>query len=504
MISLKGSTLKEVSQVPQKKFNLGFLTAPLVVMWGVFGIQGCQGELSTPAAAVDNGTAAQCNQILVNGIFNEQETQIGVETRNYVNEEYCSLLNDYNFSSSYKFTEKCEEIEEDFSTKGKFTYVFSTGGNLKGKKSRKTCEKDNFGKTTLQNFYENICTNMTQESTLKDRTRTYIKEASEAIVLAWTECVAQTSEFGIAGKQVDNLLTVSLAYHQGGGAPVQKLNFSLHNAKPKGPLPEELVGISSIVTHFELIDKHQPASIAVNAESGGGTKKVGVYDFEGVPRKITKTLANGSIFDGLVDYLDRFQGPGRMEYKNGDVYDGNWKDGKRQGNGFIEYASGGDYDGEWLNGKRHGEGVETTADDRYDGSWARGKRHGVGILTQGGVEVESQWSNGQRLDVFPTEFSMIEGTNPVSKEWKGLCRYQAESEKYLCESKKISTGESLSYSANLTILNGKNFRFERHDASNNHECTYTGTFNKGTIEGTYECGEPIVVRDLSFHGEYKY
>lgn len=41
---------------------------------------------------------------------------------------------------------------------------------------------------------------------------------------------------------------------------------------------------------------------------------------------------------------------------NGDVYDGNWEDGKMKGQGVYNYANGDKYTGEWANNEKNGRG----------------------------------------------------------------------------------------------------------------------------------------------------
>ena len=48
-----------------------------------------------------------------------------------------------------------------------------------------------------------------------------------------------------------------------------------------------------------------------------------------------------------------------MIFPNGDVYDGEWVNGKRQGVGLFKAQGGSTYAGNWDNGKRHGHGVLT-------------------------------------------------------------------------------------------------------------------------------------------------
>ena len=42
---------------------------------------------------------------------------------------------------------------------------------------------------------------------------------------------------------------------------------------------------------------------------------------------------------------------------NGDVYDGEWKDGNRDGRGVMNYRDRGVYDGEFRDDWRNGRGV---------------------------------------------------------------------------------------------------------------------------------------------------
>ncbi len=63
-------------------------------------------------------------------------------------------------------------------------------------------------------------------------------------------------------------------------------------------------------------------------------------------------------------------GTGRIEYANGDVYEGEWRFDVPEGAGTITYKKGGRYEGQWHEAKRHGQG--THIDEfgaRYEGSW---------------------------------------------------------------------------------------------------------------------------------------
>ena len=71
---------------------------------------------------------------------------------------------------------------------------------------------------------------------------------------------------------------------------------------------------------------------------------------------------------------------GTMEYKNGDIYKGQWKTGEKEGKGNYKYKeTKEEYDGEWKNGKKEGLGILIKANgDRYIGEWKNDLYHGKG------------------------------------------------------------------------------------------------------------------------------
>ncbi|KNC48087.1 CMRP Flagellar component [Thecamonas trahens ATCC 50062] len=91
-------------------------------------------------------------------------------------------------------------------------------------------------------------------------------------------------------------------------------------------------------------------------------------------------------------------GTGVHRYTNGSVYEGEWKDDKRDGRGKLVSASGEVYEGEWKADKRHGFGKHVYADGRaYVGPWRRGARHGLGKLVYvDGTAVRDRWVFGKR------------------------------------------------------------------------------------------------------------
>ncbi|XP_066563195.1 radial spoke head 1 homolog isoform X2 [Amia ocellicauda] len=79
-------------------------------------------------------------------------------------------------------------------------------------------------------------------------------------------------------------------------------------------------------------------------------------------------------------YMNKKHGQGTFYYPDGSKYEGGWADDLRQGHGVYTYINGDTYDGEWMNHQRHGQGVYTYMDtgSKYVGTWAMGQQEGAG------------------------------------------------------------------------------------------------------------------------------
>ena len=54
-------------------------------------------------------------------------------------------------------------------------------------------------------------------------------------------------------------------------------------------------------------------------------------------------------------------------YSNGNVYDGEWTDGRINGYGTLTYQDGDKYIGQWVEGKMNGQGTYIYQDgDKYE------------------------------------------------------------------------------------------------------------------------------------------
>ncbi len=87
-------------------------------------------------------------------------------------------------------------------------------------------------------------------------------------------------------------------------------------------------------------------------------------------------------------------------YPNGGIYEGAWKDGKRNGQGTYTYPDGGIYKGEWKDDGANGQGILSYSDGSvYVGKFRNSKRHGWGtMISPEGTKYEGDWRNGEFVE----------------------------------------------------------------------------------------------------------
>ncbi|MCR5518855.1 MAG: hypothetical protein K6F21_00855 [Bacteroidales bacterium] len=90
---------------------------------------------------------------------------------------------------------------------------------------------------------------------------------------------------------------------------------------------------------------------------------------------------NGDVYDG--EWKNKApNGMGVMIYANGEIYSGYWVNGIKNGMGTMVFLNKDEYLGDWKDDKFHGEGKMTYANkDFYQGAWEVGKKHGEGTMT---------------------------------------------------------------------------------------------------------------------------
>ena len=112
----------------------------------------------------------------------------------------------------------------------------------------------------------------------------------------------------------------------------------------------------------------------------------------------TYTWLSGSVYEG--QWKDNEQhGLGTKSWANGDVYEGQFKDGKKTGQGTWASSHGDVYEGQWKDDIKHGQGTYTwPSGNVYEGQWKDNEPHGIGTKSwaNGDVYEEGDWRNGKR------------------------------------------------------------------------------------------------------------
>lgn len=113
----------------------------------------------------------------------------------------------------------------------------------------------------------------------------------------------------------------------------------------------------------------------------------------------TIKFKDGSVYEGFTAN-QKFNGKGRLTQANGDLYQGDWKDGVAQGKGvFVQREAGIIYDGEWKNDVQHGKGIEEWdfGNFKYEGDFKEGQKTGKGVFTAktGNVRYEGEFIDGK-------------------------------------------------------------------------------------------------------------
>eukprot|EP00747_Dinoflagellata_sp_TGD_P165858 gnl/TRDRNA2_/TRDRNA2_187801_c0_seq1.p1 gnl/TRDRNA2_/TRDRNA2_187801_c0~~gnl/TRDRNA2_/TRDRNA2_187801_c0_seq1.p1 ORF type:complete len:205 (-),score=41.96 gnl/TRDRNA2_/TRDRNA2_187801_c0_seq1:104-718(-) len=118
--------------------------------------------------------------------------------------------------------------------------------------------------------------------------------------------------------------------------------------------------------------------------------------------KIDWTLCTQEYDDGRVFHGQcrngKFNGNGKMTWKNGDYYEGTWVDGEQHGDGVYMHGDGARYQGQFKHNFREGYGVFNFADGSlYEGMWHNSKPEGQGrMVYPSGEIIAGHFKDGQR------------------------------------------------------------------------------------------------------------
>lgn len=116
------------------------------------------------------------------------------------------------------------------------------------------------------------------------------------------------------------------------------------------------------------------------------------------PDGLGKQLENGQMYDG--DFKQGIkEGQGTQEYRDGSIYVGAWKNNQKHGYGKMKYGNGDLYKGYFVNDRMDGKGVFSTKQlgKIYDGEWKNNVYHGHGEYydEQSNQMKEGLWFNGK-------------------------------------------------------------------------------------------------------------
>ena len=101
--------------------------------------------------------------------------------------------------------------------------------------------------------------------------------------------------------------------------------------------------------------------------------------------KMRVKYKNGAIYEGEFKN-GKENGYGKTRWPDGAVYVGKFKNGLWHGEGMMRRANGEVYKGRYMNGFRHGKGKDTRPDGEfYEGDYRDGLKHGIGTY---------QWADG--------------------------------------------------------------------------------------------------------------
>ncbi len=93
------------------------------------------------------------------------------------------------------------------------------------------------------------------------------------------------------------------------------------------------------------------------------------------------SFADGATYVGAVNAQGLLDGNGRMQWKNGDTYVGDFADGLFHGYGVFSSSASGNYRGNYVAGEMEGVGELVYADgSRYEGEFKANQPHGKGKL----------------------------------------------------------------------------------------------------------------------------
>jgi len=171
-----------------------------------------------------------------------------------------------------------------------------------------------------------------------------------------------------------------------------------------------------------------------------------------------------------------------FSWSNGDKYDGEWVQNKKEGHGVFTWENKDCYDGQWVTDKKTGQGRFTWASgDTYTGGWLKNKKNGTGVYTwTNGDTFEGEWIKGQQTGSGSNRWG---NKNVFTGEWKNGEKVEGTFAEYPTGRVFVARSNDL---INLEYLDPA-----LQECINNKRCTYEVTGEKCYFQYLWETRENV-------------
>lgn len=284
--------------------------------------------------------------------------------------------------------------------------------------------------------------------------------------------------------------------HNDSNSNTMKMPSLLNILTPEIKTPFSFSKSNSLISLKELVKstigcEERKKLPPIQFENGSiyiGEWKNGLRDGFGV-----HSWLDGSRYEG--EWLkDVANGKGKLIHADGDIYEGDWVNDKAEGKGIYIFANGSLYRGDWKEDKQDGSGSEIWPDGaKYQGDYKLGKKEGQGIL----YFSDGSWYQGSFIN------NEIEGYgthNFKNKKYEGLWvkSKMCGKGKFIYDDDKIYEGEMFDDQRNgfgkLTLADGTQFIGEWKKGKQNGIGMIV--FNDGNSKyGKWENGKKIEWND---------
>ena len=207
--------------------------------------------------------------------------------------------------------------------------------------------------------------------------------------------------------------------------------------------------------------------------------------------------------------MNEIEGAGTFVWPNGDVYLGDLKKGQRHGKGkMLLKEEGTCYDGEWLEGKKHGYGkLSYDESSYYLGEWEDDLKHGQGIMCYAtGNVYKGLWSKGRKRGQGRMDYE--DSNSFYSGSWDKDVPHGEGEHVWKGSTANASSSESSAAGGNPYLQTFNRYKGEfkeglRHGKGTFFYSTgamYTGDWNKNLKEGE---GTFVYEDGTVYKGEFK-